>query len=428
MRIDNILAKIIAITRGIHLTPLPSPARIDVFTPAGFRQVQWWFQPHAIVETRELAEMIQKLDSEYADASVAAIQIEIDRVLKANFLDRSLFDLRKIKIGKSTLFDAVLGDVKDFSRRLWERILKAVKELQPAWLILYPLRGVVSNSFEIGFDGLSVMASIDTDQWQSYSSSYPRTTSFKPAEGSPERFSAPTVWGIESPTADANRHFTWLICEARGTQSGVTRVAAGRMRTLLALLFAQWHPRDADFFVIKSDLGEHRCSLQFAPAGNRDENAIACGTIGRLMPSLPIDFGISANNIAQVRRWYSAYATSDGEMQRRAITASHYIHHAIMADGLERFLHYYISLDAMFGERYKVEESIKKALMKMFPNDQAWEYRADRLFDLRNALVHGGTSTIDGWKDLKAYMRHVKTSPVEDVGRAAMTGLRSYFD
>jgi hypothetical protein len=115
-------------------------------------------------------------------------------------------------------------------------------------------------------------------------------------------------------------------------------------------------------------------------------------------------------------------------MQRRAITASHYIHHAIMANGLERFLHYYISLDAMFGERYKVEESIKKALMKMFPNDQAWEYRADRLFDLRNALVHGGTSTIDGWKDLKAYMRHVKTSPVEDVGCAAMTGLRTYFD
>jgi hypothetical protein len=428
MSIDNILGKVVAITRGIHLIPLPSPARIDVFTPSGFRQVQWWFQQNAIVQTRELAEMIQMLDSEYAAASVAAIQLEIDRVLKESFLDRALFDLRKITTSKSTLFDAALGDAKDFARRLWERILSAVKDLQPTWLILYPLRGVISNSFDIGFDGLSVMAPTDTNTWQSYSSRYPRTTDFTPAEGSPEQFSTPSVWGIESPTADPDRRFTWLICETKGTQSGVSRIAAGRMRTFLALLFAQWHPRDADFFVIKSDLPEHRCSLQFARSGNRAEDAIACGTIGRLMPSLPIDFGISANNISQVRRWYSARATSDEETQRRALTASHYIHHAIMSDGFERFIHYYISLDAMFGERYKVEETIKKALLKMFPNDSAWEYRADRLFDLRNALVHGGTSTIDGWKGLKAYMRHLKTSPMEDVGRAAMTGLRNYFE
>jgi hypothetical protein len=41
--------------------------------------------------------------------------------------------------------------------------------------------------------------------------------------------------------------------------------------------------------------------------------------------------------------------------------------------------------------------------------------------------VHGGTSSIDGWKDLDAYMRHVKTSPFEDVANAAMTALRTYF-
>lgn len=428
MRIDNILGKLIAITRGIHLTALPSSARIDVFTPAGFRQVQWWFSHNAIVETRELAEMIRELDTGYAEASVAAIQLEIDSVLKASFLDRTLFDLRKIKIGKSTLFDAALGDVTDFARKLWEKILGAVKDLQPSWLILYPLRGVVAQSHEIGFGGLSVMAPTDVNKWQSYATRYPRTTSFNPAEGSPERFSAPTVWGIESPTARTNRPFTWLICEVEGTKSGVTRVAADRMRTFLALLFARWHPSSADFFVIKSDLGEHRCSIQFAPAGNRDENAISCGSIGRLMPSLPIDFEISDQSVIQIRSWYSAYNSANEEKRRRAITASHYVHHAIMADGFERFIHYYISLDALFGERFKVEESIKSALLRMFPNDPNWVYRADRLFDLRNALIHGGTSAIDGWKDLKAYMRHVKSSPLEDVGVAAMTALRNYFD
>lgn len=428
MKLDNIFGKLIAITRGIYLFAPPSYSRIDVFTPPRCRQIQWWFSNSAISETRELAEMIRQLDADYETANVPAIHLEIDRVLKENFLNRDLFDLRKINTSKPSLFDAAVGNAKDFASKLCDKILAAVNQLQPTWLILYPLRGVISQSHEVGFDGLSVMAPEDAQKWQSYEERYPRTTSFNPAEGSPERFSAPSVWGIESPTARPGRPYTWLICEVKGTESGVTRIAADRMRTFLALLFARWHPSSADFFVIKSDLGEHRCSLQFAPPGNRNENAISCGSIGRLMPSLPIDFRIVEQSILHIRDWYSEHYSADEERQRRSITASHYVHRAIMADGFERFIHYYISLDALFGERYKVEESIKNALLRMFPNDPNWTYRADRLFDLRNALTHGGTSSIDGWKDLKAYIRHVKTSPLADVGLAAMTALRTYFD
>lgn len=428
MKIDNIFGKLIAITRGIYLFAPASYSRIDLFTPPRCRQVQWWFSHNAISETRQLAEMIRQLDPGYATANVPAIHLEIDRVLKENFLNRDLFDLHKINTSKFSLFDAAVGNAKEFASKLWAKILAAVNELQPAWLILYPLRGVISQSHDIGFDGLSIMAPGDANKWQSYASRYPRTTSFNPAEGSPERFSAPTVWGIESPTARIDRPFTWLICEVKGTESSVTRIAADRMRTFLALLFARWHPSSADFFIIKSDLGEHRCSLHFAQAGNRNENAISCGSIGRLMPSFPIDFTIVEQSIVHIRRWYSAHHSANEETQRRAVTASHYVHHAIMADGFERFIHYYISLDALFGERYKVEESIKNALLRMFPNDPNWTYRADGLFDLRNALIHGGTSSIDGWKDLKAYIRHVKTSPLADVGLAAMTAFRTCFD
>ncbi len=428
MKLDNIFGKLIAITRGIYLFAPPSYSRIDVFTPPNCRQIQWWYSNSAISETRELAEMIRQLREDHANTNVPAIHLEIDRVLKAHFLNRDLFDLRKINKSKFSLFDAAVGNAKEFASNLWDKILAAVDELQPTWLILYPLRGVVSQSHKIGFDGLSVMAPGDNDKWQGYGSSYPRTTSFNPAEGSPERFSVPTVWGIELPTARTGRPFTWLICKAKGTKSSVTRIAADRMRTFLALLFARWHPSSADFFIFKSDLGEHRCSIQFAPAGNRDEDSISCGNIGRLMPSFPIDFSISEQSIIHIRRWLSACGSADEEKRRRAITASHYIHHAIMADSFERFIYYYISLDAMFGERYKVEESIKNALLRMFPNDPNWVYRADRLFDLRNALIHGGTSSIDGWKDLKAYIRHVKTSPMADVALAAMTALRTYFD
>jgi hypothetical protein len=90
MNTDHIASKIIAITRGIHLRVPPAYERTDVFT-IGSQQFSWWLTHHAIAETREVAEMIRGLEPEFAHANSAAIQLEIDRVLRATFLDGTLF-------------------------------------------------------------------------------------------------------------------------------------------------------------------------------------------------------------------------------------------------------------------------------------------------------------------------------------------------
>lgn len=429
----DIFGKLIAISRGMHLTPPLKYERMDMFrsgegSSLGSRQVTWWVTHQAIVQTRELAAMIREIKPEYAGASVAAIQLEIEGILRASLYGSDLFDQEKVRARVPTLFDAIAGGrVDEFARRLWAAIHSAVQGMQPLWLVLYPLRGVVGGSIDIGVDGLSVMAPNDANKWQSYSSRFPSTAHFPVAGGSPEVNPAPTVWGMKSPMADESRSFTWLICEAEGTEHDVIRTVADRMRTLLALLFAHWHSTRADFLVTKSALSEHRLSFQFAPAGNVKQNAIIPGRIGGLMPSLVFDFEISTEHVDQIKRWYTAYSGATQTLQRRATAAAQFIHHAVMTDGFEQFIHYYIALDAMFGERYAVEESIRKALLRMFPDNAMWVYRADHLFDLRNELMHGGASSLGGWKGLEAYMRHVKTSPLEDVGRAAMTAFRSYF-
>lgn len=432
---NKILGKILAITKEIYLAqPANISTRTDVFftgegTPVGLRQVHWRITWDGVRDTQELARMAIDCESQLAGADRPTVQIEIDKVLKDNFLNGDLFNVRTILSRNApTLFSAsATANKQEFAECLWEKIHRALLTLVPSWLILYPLRGVTSVSADIGFDGLSLMAPDDKRNWEQFAERYPRTISFNPAEGSPERISAPTVWGFKSPTAHENRPFTWLVCEAKGTRHNVKRLAAGRMRTFLAILFSIWHPTDADFFVIKSELGEHQCALQFAAAGDRDEDSVSCGVIGRLMLSLPMNFSISPAAVNLVRDWYTRLYSAHEELRRRAITASHFIHYGIMADSLERFIHYYIALDALFGERHKVEENIRKGIEHLFPSEQLWVYRAEHLFDLRNALVHGGTSSIDGWKDLDAYMKHAKTSPLEDVGNAAMTALRTYF-
>lgn len=432
---NKILGKLLAITKEIYLAqPANISTRIDVFftgggTHVGARQVHWWITWDGVRETQELARMAIDSVPQLAGADRPTVQLEIDKVLKENFFNGELFDVRAILSSNApTLFAAsAVANKQEFAERLWNKLHSALLTLVPSWLILYPLRGIAPVSVDIGFDGLSLMAPDDKGTWERFAERYPRTSSFNPAEGSPERISAPTVWGFKSPTADENRPFTWLVCETKGTRHNVKQLGAGRMRTLLALLFSLWHPTAGDFFVIKSELGEHQCALQFAAAGDQDEDSVSCGPIGRLMPSLPMNFSVSPAAVNLVRDWYTHLYSAHEELQRRAVTASHFIHYGMMSDSLERFIHYYIALDALFGERYKVEENLRKGIEHLFPNDQLWTYRAEHLFDLRNALVHGGTSSIGGWKDFDAYVRHAKTSPLEDVTNAAMTALRTYF-
>lgn len=112
---------------------------------------------------------------------------------------------------------------------------------------------------------------------------------------------------------------------------------------------------------------------------------------------------------------------------QKSTTASHFIHYAIIADDLERFIHFFIALDALFGERDKVEETITNGIKQTFPGDLRWAERAQWLFDLRSELIHGGSCRIEDWKDFGRYRRYFKSNPLTDVGIAAMTALREYF-
>ncbi len=92
-----------------------------------------------------------------------------------------------------------------------------------------------------------------------------------------------------------------------------------------------------------------------------------------------------------------------------------------------QFMHFFIALDALFGERNKVEDSIVSGIKKIFPNNTKWDIRAKKLFELRSELVHGGSSSIDEWNNLAYYRRNFYSDPLYDVGLAVMTALRMYF-
>ncbi len=60
----------------------------------------------------------------------------------------------------------------------------------------------------------------------------------------------------------------------------------------------------------------------------------------------------------EIEDWYCKRSTATKEKQDRVLAAAAFLHHASIADDIEQFLHLFIVVDALFGERFKVREKI----------------------------------------------------------------------
>ena len=106
--------------------------------------------------------------------------------------------------------------------------------------------------------------------------------------------------------------------------------------------------------------------------------------------------------------------------------AHSFIQYAFVSDELEKFIHFFIAIDALFGKKGDVRNTIIAGICNIF-HDIDWRRRIDKLYKLRSELVHGGITDISEWKELQKYRRSFKTEPLNDVAYAAMKALSGYL-
>jgi hypothetical protein len=110
----------------------------------------------------------------------------------------------------------------------------------------------------------------------------------------------------------------------------------------------------------------------------------------------------------------------------KLITASHFLHQALLASDTQQFIWYFIVLDALFGERGRVERMILSGIRQLTAPDNSWVVRCRFLFELRSALVHGEVSSIRTWRNLPTYRRLFHSEPLADVQEIALRALRRF--
>lgn len=198
------------------------------------------------------------------------------------------------------------------------------------------------------------------------------------------------------------------------------------MRAFIAVLTAHMCSLDQRFLHACAATPNSR-SVQFPLNSAQVDCGMLVAPIGTLLHSLPSKVDISLDILNEVRDWYGAYSSADVPISHRATKGAHFINYGMTTSGIDQFIHFYISLDAFFGDPKRVEKGIKLGLSKLFQCDTKWDEKVDKLYDLRNELIHGGSSRIDEWRGYDHYKRHFRSDPLRDVRDAAMAGLRNYF-
>ena len=338
----------------------------------------------------------------------------IQDIVKDNIANEDIFNFYLFSFDKSKSFFDLSSPEKpiEFAELFWQKIYDAFDESINEWIVIFPLHKVSSQSFSLNYDGIFILNPNDEDTFVNFTSN----------------FDMANRWYFSNDTSYdwilKKEEISWLICKISGTADGAKYFAAKQMRTFIAVLFAHLYPSQPELLG-KVSIEAETYSIQFASNRKVTKGNGVTSHIGNLFPPSGIEIVLTDSILESVTNWYKKKDSLNEEQKSRFNVASQFIQYGIIANGLERFIHFFIALDSMFGERHKVETKITEGIVKTFPNNNLWKYKIEKLFDLRSELLHGSCSSITDWKKLDSYKKHCKSNPLWDVITASMTAFRN---
>jgi len=423
----KIFGKLIALTKEIRLKQpkggqwglhqfLGGDGKTKRIMKVSGLSLNWWFSERSGIIIDELVEMVLDEIPDLKFGNRNSLGEVITETFKDNAFNRELF--REVFFGDATtLFEArANANVDEFAAALWDRLDRALTSSISKWLVIFPALRLKSPTVEIGSENLILLSPSDEVTWRRLATQYKMNPEWDPQIGGSDRGGNLSYFIKDFP-------FTWIACEVTGTRESSREAAGRRIRKLIAVLFSVLYQKDR-WILNRSASGVPSDSVQFPTQNSSEIFTQIMSHIGELLPPFARDVELSPEEIDKIKDWYVRFESCSVEIKSRCTAASQFLNYGIVAGELERFIHFSISLDALFGVRGSVEKNITRGLLQLYKTeDEDWEYRASRLFDLRSTLVHGGCASIDEWDGLEPYRKHTRSHPLRDATDAAMKAL-----
>jgi hypothetical protein len=428
MNVKAIHGKILAVTKHYFFQQPPDIAyQMSFFSgsasPFSGVGLEWWIDTRGGELREQLARMIIEHIPALADGEPEDIVARIQNFLQDNALNPELFDrdlvlLHGNRNGERTLFEARSCTEQEFAARLWRGLETRLTQSIVPWLVLYPVPRLTLATHIEAHD-VRLFSSNDRDTWQSMVMRFPKAQEFDPIRATSHRRGHDILLAQEPPES-------WLASEVTGTARGAKNLACRQFREFVAVLFACLQDTTPTL-LMKSMAPTLSFCTQIPQDPVRAQHGRITSSSGVLLPPFPGQIAVAQAVAYEMKTWYSERLTTSGAKRKRSAAAAQFIHYAIVADGLERFIHFFIALDALFGVRNDVERTIINGVARTFPSDDSWRDRTEKLFALRSEFVHGGCSRIGEWRGLNHYRSNFQSDPLRDVSKAALNGFRSFF-
>ena len=426
--LNNLSSKVIAVCKEIKLHKPSSGNTTEAqFIPTGkIHRISFgglgvtiWYDDHTIrrlcKEISQIAKAhfakLKELDINYSSGFILEI-------LKQNILDDKYFNSDHVFFRKvNNLFEARINtDIEKFANVLIKIIVDELSSLSSEWIFIYPLDRNTSISYAYKDEGIFILNPSDEKFWKQFIDRFSSAKYWDPKTGKNIEDKGP-LFGAGAPRL-------WLICISNGTETSSRHTAAFKMRKFISVLFSHLYSEYQNITAL--NLSQPNTYALQIPE-NEDNTGVSqiIASVGKVLPSIAQPLDISHENLRRIKNWYNSTMNMNKEKQRRVTVASHFINSAIFNNDYERFINFFIALDALFGEANKVKKSILSGVDNLF-KDIKIKNKMELLYELRSEIVHGGCSTLLEWKKYEHYERTFNTNPMQDVEYIAMNSLLCY--
>ena len=420
----NILGHLVALVRSVRLNePTTCEGYVHTFMERGSISgmgrfgTKWWYTEKTHRLLTELSEMIARLDDQIEDSDKEAYAAIISDTLKQHAFNEKLFSPEKVFSNRpETLFDArAVTDVDTFVRRLWARICNNLNCSRGSWIVLYPLWRLETPSFQLVEDDLWLLNASDFETWSRIAAGYNDASHWNPLLGQRDG----EIFRREDPPS------AWAIGRVRGIEYGARVSAERRLRQFIAVLYAILREEKPNALVRSSARTIGYC-IQFPAVSSRLGVRSIRSCIGDLCPRFLNNNFVTDDDIRTLERWFSNLNRSHEEKEQRTRVAAIYTNYAFTANSVMKYILYFITLDALYGQRRNVEDSIIAGISGLQGTPADINDRLSLLFDLRSELVHGGASHLEDWKKRAKYVRKHGFTPEKDMEKIALFSLVGY--
>lgn len=376
--------------------------------------LNWWYTEATFAAQENVTRLLIQESPEFYDCDPRTVSEVIKDTLHEICIDQGTFSPDDVIFAKkSTLFDCTSVSVAQCA----SNILVAIKDNLRAKIgrccTVYAVPRFRPESFYIDEAKIYFISKSDRVAWQRLVDegfSFDGWTPEDPRAG----------WRKDSIYSLNGKYEAVLVADSHGTKQGARFSSVLKFRVLLAVSFAIASDR-AKYPYWRAAADSLEFCVQF-PHRSSPDRTMSRNDCGALVPYYADDIPIAALEIAVIKKWYEDRSKCKADTKNRIEKAAHFLNLGMNADGTEAYINYFITLDALFGQRGSVETSILSGLAAIGSDAKTIE-KARWLFDLRSEIVHGGSRYIEEWPNYARYTKHFRTKPMRDVQALAQASV-----